>query len=63
MLWTDRVALTAVTDEARFAEFLAAAAANPTGFVDDGADEMAAGHRPSCWATGGSPAPSCTRRC
>src|SRR5579875_457018 len=41
LLWTDRVALTTVTDEARFAELLAAAAANPTGFVDDGADEMA----------------------
>jgi uncharacterized protein (TIGR03084 family) len=41
LLWTDRVAFTAVTDEARFAELLAAAAANPTGFVDEGAEEMA----------------------
>jgi uncharacterized protein (TIGR03084 family) len=42
LLWTDRVALTAVTDEAAFAGSLTAAAANPTGFVDAGADELAA---------------------
>ncbi|MBO0865414.1 MAG: TIGR03084 family protein [Mycobacterium sp.] len=42
LLWTDRVALTAVTDEARFADLLDAAAANPVGFVDAGADEVAA---------------------
>jgi uncharacterized protein (TIGR03084 family) len=42
LLWTDRVSLTAVTDEAGFAEMLAAASANPTGFVDDGAEELAA---------------------
>jgi uncharacterized protein (TIGR03084 family) len=42
LLWTDRVSLTAVTDEADFAEILAAASANPTGFVDDGAAELAA---------------------
>jgi uncharacterized protein (TIGR03084 family) len=41
LLWTDRVALTAVTDEACFADLLAAASANPTGFVDAGADEVA----------------------
>jgi uncharacterized protein (TIGR03084 family) len=41
LLWTDGVALTAVTDEAGFADVLAAAAANPTGFVDEGADDMA----------------------
>jgi uncharacterized protein (TIGR03084 family) len=41
LLWTDRVALTAVTDEAAFAGLLEAAAANPTGFVDAGADELA----------------------
>src|SRR5579875_519904 len=40
--WTDRVALTAVTDEPAFATLLAAAAENPTGFVDAGADELAA---------------------
>jgi uncharacterized protein (TIGR03084 family) len=41
LLWTDRVALTAVTDEAGFAKLLQAAAADPTGFVDAGADELA----------------------
>jgi uncharacterized protein (TIGR03084 family) len=40
-LWTDRVALTAVTDEAGFAEVLKAAQADPTGFVDAGAEELA----------------------
>jgi uncharacterized protein (TIGR03084 family) len=40
LVWTDRVALSAVTDE--FAGWLEAAAANPTGFVDAGADELAA---------------------
>ena len=40
--WTDRVALTTVTDEAGFAKLLAAAAENPAGFVDAGADELAA---------------------
>ena len=42
LLWTDRVALTAVTDEARFAAVLAEAAKDPTGFVDAGAEELAA---------------------
>lgn len=42
LLWTDRVALTSVTDEAGFAELLHAASANPTGFVDAGAEELAA---------------------
>ena len=42
LLWTDRVALTAVTDEAGFAALLEVAAANPTGFVDEGAEEVAA---------------------
>jgi uncharacterized protein (TIGR03084 family) len=42
LLWTDRVALTAVTDETRFALELEAAAADPAGFVDKGADELAA---------------------
>ncbi|MGA7051810.1 MAG: TIGR03084 family metal-binding protein [Mycobacterium sp.] len=41
LLWTDRVALTAVTDEAGFAEVLAGAAADPAGFVDAGAEEVA----------------------
>lgn len=42
LLWTDRVALIAVTDEAGFADALAAAAADPAGFVDAGAEELAA---------------------
>ncbi|UXA07206.1 TIGR03084 family protein [Mycobacterium sp. SMC-2] len=41
LLWTDRVALTSVTNEAGFAELLQAAAADPTGFVDAGAEELA----------------------
>jgi uncharacterized protein (TIGR03084 family) len=40
--WTDRVALTAVRDAAGFAEVQAEAAQNPTGFVDAGAEELAA---------------------
>ena len=42
LLWTDRVALTAVTDETGFAAVLAKAAKDPTGFVDAGAEELAA---------------------
>lgn len=42
LLWTDRVALTSVTDEAGFAGVLKAAAADPTGLVDAGAEELAA---------------------
>lgn len=42
LLWTDRLSLTAVTDEAGFAEALTAALTNPAGFVDDGAAELAA---------------------
>lgn len=42
LLWTDRVALTAVTDEAGFGAVLAEAAKDPTGFVDAGAEELAA---------------------
>ena len=41
LLWTDRVALTAVTDEAGFAELLAAAMQDPVRFVDAGAEELA----------------------
>jgi uncharacterized protein (TIGR03084 family) len=41
LLWTDRVALTAVTDEVGFAAVLAEAAKDPTGFVDEGAEELA----------------------
>lgn len=42
LLWTDRVAVIAVTDEAGFADLLGEAATNPTGFVDAGAEELAA---------------------
>jgi uncharacterized protein (TIGR03084 family) len=41
LLWTDRVALTAVTDEAGFAAMLEEASKNPSGFVDAGAEELA----------------------
>lgn len=41
LLWTDRVALVAVTDEAGFAAVLEQAAKDPLGFVDAGADELA----------------------
>ena len=42
LLWTDRVALIAVTDEAQFAHEMQAAAADVEGFVDKGAAELAA---------------------
>jgi uncharacterized protein (TIGR03084 family) len=41
LLWTDRVALTSITDEVGFAKMLAAATADPVGFVDAGAEELA----------------------
>ncbi len=39
--WTDLASVTAITDEAEFAEGLKLAAANPTGYVDEAAEEMA----------------------
>ncbi len=42
LLWTDRVALTSVTDEAGFDALLVAAQSNPFGFVDAAAEELAA---------------------
>src|SRR5689334_1617872 len=42
LLWTDRVALLSVNDEAGFTVVLGAAAEDPSGFVDRGADEVAA---------------------
>ena len=39
--WTDRVAVMAVTDEPGFGQLLEMAAKNPTGFVDEGAEELA----------------------
>ena len=41
LLWTDRVALIAVTDEEGFADVLAEAASDPVGFVNAGAEELA----------------------
>jgi uncharacterized protein (TIGR03084 family) len=41
LLWTDRVALLSVTDEAGFAEVLAGAMQDAIGFVDAGAEELA----------------------
>lgn len=38
--WTDRVALTSVTDEREFAEIVARAATDPLGFVDAAAAEL-----------------------
>jgi uncharacterized protein (TIGR03084 family) len=40
--WTDRASLVAVTDEPGFRVILKDAAANPTGFVDEGAERLAA---------------------
>lgn len=42
LLWTDRVALLSVTDEPGFSAVLEEAAKDPTGFVDAGAEEVAA---------------------
>src|SRR5689334_12933450 len=39
--WTDRVSLLAVADEPAFAAVLADAATNPTGFVDEAAEQLA----------------------
>jgi uncharacterized protein (TIGR03084 family) len=41
LLWTDRVALLSVIDEPAFGEPMAQATANPRGFVDAGAEELA----------------------
>jgi len=39
--WTDLASLTAITDPDAFADGMKAVAENPTGFVDEGAEEMA----------------------
>ena len=44
--WTDRVALTSVTDEAGFAELVAEAATDPLGFVDAATEELVAATSP-----------------
>jgi len=41
LLWTDRVALTSITDEPAFGELVADAQARIDTFVDDGAEELA----------------------
>jgi uncharacterized protein (TIGR03084 family) len=41
LLWTDRVALLSVTDEAEFGEVLTGALQDPLGFVDAAAEELA----------------------
>lgn len=42
LLWTDRVALTSITDEAAFGELVAQASTTIDTFVDDAAEELAA---------------------
>jgi uncharacterized protein (TIGR03084 family) len=44
--WTDRASLTSITDEAAFGEMLAAAAADPLGFVDRATEELTAATPP-----------------
>jgi len=44
--WTDRAALTSITDEAAFGEMLTAAAADPLGFVDKATEELTAATPP-----------------
>jgi uncharacterized protein (TIGR03083 family) len=44
LTWTDRVARRSATDPAAFGRALAAAAENPTSFVDDAAEEVLAEH-------------------
>ena len=41
LLWTDRVSLMSITDEPAFGEQLTAASADPLGFVDRAAEELA----------------------
>ncbi|MGV9798390.1 TIGR03084 family metal-binding protein [Mycobacterium sp. NPDC003449] len=41
LLWTDRVSVTAITDEPAFGAVLAEAMQNPTGFVDAAAEDLA----------------------
>lgn len=63
LLWTDRVALTAVTDEAGFAELMTAAAANPAGSSTTPRQNWRPFHLPNCSQTGGSLGGGCTRNC
>lgn len=63
LLWTDRVALLSITDEAGFASTLAAAATDPGGFVDAGAEELASVPPAELLADWRRPARACTTRC
>jgi uncharacterized protein (TIGR03084 family) len=47
LLWTDRVALLSVNDDAGFTQMLGAAAEDPGGFVDRGAEEIVAAAAPA----------------
>src|SRR5215470_16572459 len=47
LLWTDRVALLSVTDVAAFGKALEAAAADPSRFVDRGAEDIVATASPA----------------
>ena len=47
LLWTDRVALLSVTDEAEFGKAVEAAAADPSRFVDQGAEDIVAAEPPA----------------
>ena len=63
LLWTDRVALLSVNDEAGFTEVLGAAAADPSGFVDRGAEEIAAAAPAELLADWRRTRAGCTTRC
>ena len=63
LLWTDRVALTAVTDEAGFAAVLAEAAKDPTGIRRRRRRGVRRAARPTvCWPTGAQTRDSSARR-
>ena len=62
LLWTDRVALVGHR-RSRLRGGAERAAADPTGFVDAGAEELAVAPPPSCWPTGARPGPGCTTNC
>ena len=47
LLWTERVALLSVTDEAEFGKAVEAAAADPSRFVDQGAEDIVAAEPPA----------------
>nr|WP_168226580.1 TIGR03084 family metal-binding protein [Tomitella fengzijianii] len=64
LAWTDAASLTAATDEAGFHELVAAAWADPTGFVDVGAErwaQTAPGELLAAWRAGRSALTSALR--